>query len=287
MTLPRPLTSVLLASLGFGIGLMATLASCGRATNTGSEPGSHPVLVSAAASLSFVMPELVAAFEAKHGDAREVAREVEIIVNTASTGQLCQQIEQGAPVDLILAADRAHVEELAEHGHVVPGTLATYALGHLVLWSDAAEGDQAPLVSDLARLGERRLAIANPRHAPYGVAARSALRALKLWDTTQDQRVLAENVRQALQFAETGDVDYAIVPLALAKRTDGRYTALPRDGYEALAQSLALIRGGLAPVAAGSFRDFLLSSEGRDILAAHGFAPGTGDSTPAPKGARP
>ncbi len=200
-------------------------SACAKSdAKTGSGPESQAtLLVSAAASLSFVLPELAEGFEASTG--------MSFVANVASTGQLAQQIEQGAPVDLFLSADSDHVDQLEAGGLLLPDSRAVYARGRLVLWSHASEGDEPPALKALGGQKAGRLAIANPRHAPYGVAARDTLRSMGLWEATEERRVLAENVRQALQFAETGDVELAMVPLPLARRTAGRFPETHESPY--------------------------------------------------------
>lgn len=267
----RP-TRLTLLAMAIGALLAVGAVGCAPGPPRGEPPPTKELLISAASSLSFALPELAARYEAKTG--------TRLAFNVASTGQLCQQIEQGAPVDVLLAADKAYVDELDARGLVARDSRAVYALGRLVLWTLGEGADHDPRLAELSRKTERRLAIANPRHAPYGIAAQEALRSLGLWESRQGSLILAENARQALQFAETGDVDFAIVPLSLALRTKGRYTTVPASAYRSLEQTCAIIAGSRSPEEARRFRDFLLSGAGRAILDAHGFSKPT--SAPAP-----
>jgi molybdate transport system substrate-binding protein len=225
--------------------------------------------VSAASDLTAAFGEIGREFAVETGQ--------RVIFNFGSTGQLAQQISQGAPVDLFAAASLSYIDELERAGLVVPGTKQVFGRGRIVLWQ---RGD-SPLVieriADLARPEVRRVAIANPDHAPYGAAARAALRSAGVWEAVQPKLVLGENVRQALQYAETGNVDVAIVALSLSvpaaapADAPGRFTLIPAELYPPLDQSLAVIRGAQAEAAARAFAAWVVSSRGQAILRKYGF----------------
>src|SRR5579884_3270567 len=152
--------------------------------------------VAAAADLSCLEPGLVNAFEQQAG--------VHITVTLGASGILRQQIENGAPYDVFLSANEQYVRDLAAAGVIDPSSVRIYALGRLGLWSrDSRFRD----VSQLQRPDLVHLAIANPEHAPYGAAARDFLQRRGIWDAVRSRVVYGENVRQALQFAETGNAD--------------------------------------------------------------------------------
>jgi molybdate transport system substrate-binding protein len=171
------------------------------------------LLVSAASNLILAFEEVGARYEEETG--------TQVTVNFAASGQLAQQIEQGAPVDIFLSANTAYVEELAVKGWVQADSVQIYARGRLTLWTRADASLTVETVEDLLNPEVRRVAIANPEHAPYGVAAREALQTAGVWEEIQSKLVPGENVRQALQYAETGNVDAAIVPLSLSITSQG------------------------------------------------------------------
>ncbi len=197
----RAMSLAALLLLGVGV----CLASCRGPQGDSPAPG--PLTVSAAADLTYAFQEIGKAFEAETGHT--------VVFNFGSTGQLAQQIEQGAPVDVFAAANVSFIDELEQQGLILTDTKQLYARGRLALWLRADSPLEISHIEDLTQPGVRRIAIANPDHAPYGMAAREALQAAGVWEAVQPRLVLGENVRQTLQYAETGNVDVAIVALSL------------------------------------------------------------------------
>ncbi len=187
----------------------------------GDNPASGPLTVSAAADLTYAFQEIGEAFEAETGNT--------IVFNFGSTGQLAQQIEQGAPVDLFAAANVSFIEDLERQGLILAGTKQLYARGRLTLWLRADSPLEVSRIEDLTQPGIRRIAIANPDHAPYGGGAAGAAGSRRVGGRAA-RLVLGENIRQTLQYAETGNVDVAIaalslsVPAAAAGGEEGRWT---------------------------------------------------------------
>jgi len=235
----------------------------------GCRPAAGELTVSAAADLTYAFQEIAAQFEAATGQ--------RVAFNFGSTGQLAQQIEQGAPVDLFAAANISFVEDLAARGLVLPDTVQLYARGRIVLWTRADSGLRLERPEDLLRPEVRRIAIANPDHAPYGVAARQALQTAGVWDAVQPKLVLGENVRQTLQYAETGNVDVAIVALSLSvpaaagSAVAGRWTLIPQELHAPIDQALAVVKGSRREAAARAFAAFINGPQGRPIMRKYGF----------------
>jgi molybdate transport system substrate-binding protein len=177
----------------------------------------------------------------------------------AATGSLAQQIRNGAPFDLFLSADERTTKDLVEDGHLDQG-IVVYAQGRLGLWS--REGLAASF-NDLKNPGVKFIAIANPEHAPYGIAARRALETQGLWDTIQPKIVYGENVRQALQLAESGNADAVITSWTLLK---GRGVLLPAAWHDPIRQSAGVVKSSTQQELARRFLNFLMSAEGRKIL---------------------
>jgi molybdate transport system substrate-binding protein len=233
-------------------------------------PSAAPVTltISAASDLTGAFTEIGKLYERKTGN--------HVIFNFGATGQLAQQIEQGAPVDLFAAANVSYVEELAGKGLILPDTQQKYALGHIVLWTRTDSTLKLERLEDLARPEVSRIAIANPDRAPYGMAAKQALQAAGLWDALQPKLVIGENVRQAMQYAETGNVDAAIVALSLsvpaaAGDKPGHYVLIPQELYKPLDQGLAVIKGTQHEGAARDFAAFVGAPEGQKVLEKYGF----------------
>jgi len=225
--------------------------------------GSATLTVSAAADLTSAFEELGKVFERETG--------IKVTFNFGSTGQLTQQIEQGAPVDLFAAANIRFIEELEQKNLILPDTKALYAQGRITLWTRA--GTTLPLerIEDLARADVRKVAIANPEHAPYGVAAREALQSTGVWQAVQPKLVFGENVVQTLQYAETGNVDAAIVALSISVGSGGRWVLVPREAHRPLNQALAVVRSTRREAGARRFATFINSPSGRPIMRKYGF----------------
>ena len=231
---------------------------------TGPLPAAPPQLtVSAAANLKAACERIGSEFGAASG--------TRVLFNFGATGKLAAQIEQGAPVDLLVAADTATPLRLEGLGLTVPGSLQVYARGRLVLWGRADADFRLDTLEDLTRPEVRRIAIADPRLAPYGLAARQALEATGLWGQLQGKIVPAENVAQALQYAESGNVEATLVARSLCAEGQGRWTLVPASLHEPLDQALVVIRGTGRETEAQRFAEFLLGERGRRILSDFGY----------------
>jgi len=196
-----------------------------------------------------------------------------VTFNFGSTGQLAQQIEQGAPVDVFVAADQLFIDELAASGHVLADSITLYAQGRITLWTRADSPLTFDDLDDLTQPGVERIAIANPEHAPYGIAAREALQSAGLWERLQPQLILGENVTQTLQYAETGNVDVAIVALSLsiAAGDSGRWTLILAEQHNPLNQALAVVSRTTHEAEARQFVEFITSGAGREVMRRYGF----------------
>jgi molybdate transport system substrate-binding protein len=242
------------------IGLL--LAAC---ASPAAPPKPEPLLVSAASNLILAFEELGARYEQETG--------TPVTFNFAASGQLAHQIDQGAPVDLFAAANVAYVEDLAAKGRILPDSVQVYARGRLTLWTRADSAITVKTIENLLQPEIRRVAIANPEHAPYGVAARQALQTAGVWNAVQPKLVLGENVRQTLQFAETGDVDVAIVPLSLSVTSDGHWVLVPEDLHAPIDQALGVVADSPRQAQASDFAAFIAGPEGSAILRKYGFLP--------------
>jgi len=222
-----------------------------------------PLTVSAASDLTPAFTEIGALFEAQTG--------VPVDFNFGSTGQLTQQIEAGAPVDVFAAANVSYIDQLDEKGLILSDTKVPYARGRIVVWTRA----DSPLdITDLNQLTSpdiAHIAIANPDHAPYGVAAREAMQSVGVWDTVQDKLVLGENISDTLRLAESGNVDVAIVALSLSINGDGQWTLIPEDVHEPIDQALAVIKSTKHEEEARAFAEYVNSDVGRDVMRGYGF----------------
>lgn len=228
---------------------------------------SGPV-IACASDLQFAMQEISRAFSRETG--------ASVRLTFGASGNLARQIEQGAPFELFLSADEGFIFRLAEQ-RLARDRGVLYATGHLVLFAPAgsvlaADLSVAGLRAGLADGSIRRLAIANPEHAPYGRAAREWLQTHGLWEAAQDALVLGENVSQAAQFATSG-AQAGILPLSLAMAPQvgggGRYVPLKEADHQPLRQRMALLRNASAD--AVRFYEYLQSEPAREIMRRYGF----------------
>jgi molybdate transport system substrate-binding protein len=185
-----------------------------------------------------------------------------------SSGQLKSQILGGARYHLFLSADAGYVRELEQAGRTL--TTTAYAVGRLALaWRDRLPPLTA--IVDLVRPDVKRIAIAQPSHAPYGRAAQQAVTGAGLWEQVKDRIVYAENIRQATDYVEGGNADAGLVALALVIKSGSPYLTIPALLHDAIVQTGAVIKGTSVESGARSILAFLSGPEGQEALAEYGF----------------
>jgi molybdate transport system substrate-binding protein len=231
------------------------------------------VFVAAAADLNFAMKEMIGPFERQTGH--------RVKLSFGSSGNFYSQIVNGAPYDMFFSADVSYPRKLEAAGMAESETLFVYAMGRIVIWvpiNSPIDLDRSGMQA-LSDPSIRKIAIANPAHAPYGRAAVAAMEHFKIYEKLQDKLVSGESVLQAAQFVQSGAADIGIIPLSLAlapvMRQSGRYWRIPSDTYPKIEQGALILKrarqsGDLA--AAQAFRDWVRSRQGRDVLARFGFA---------------
>jgi len=224
------------------------------------------ITVAAAADLKFALDTIISDFHVLHpGD------QVDVVYG--SSGTFNAQIRQGAPYDLYFSADISYPRELEQAG-LAASSVQAYAVGRLVLWSTTHDAAVMTLAS-LAEPQIRRVAIANPAHAPYGRRAEEALRASGLWAQVEPKLVYGENIAQTAQFVQSGNAQVGIIALALALNPEladkGGYFLVPDTLHQPLEQGFIITRrGGDKPLAA-KFATWIGSEAARAVLARHGF----------------
>ncbi|HEC60532.1 hypothetical protein LCGC14_2803490 [marine sediment metagenome] len=221
------------------------------------------VLIAVASNFHSTMKQLVVAFE------KQTAYKV--IVTPGATGKIYAQIQHGAPYDLFFAADKKRPELLEKNNTIVPGTRQTYAKGKLVLWSPdkASIQNQADV---LTTSNFNHLAIANPKLAPYGLAAQQVLEHLNLWDTLQNKLVRGENIGQTYQFVASGSAELGFVALSQVKQPNetipGSVWMIPGDLYQPIEQQAVQLNN---TAAATAFMSFLNTSKAKKIIESYGY----------------
>jgi molybdate transport system substrate-binding protein len=214
--------------------------------------------------------DLIPAFE-EIGKEFESAYKTKVVYSFGSTGLLTRQVENGAPMDVFAAASVDFIDQLDQKGLILPGSKVIYARGRITLWTTKERNLKITDIRDLRRDDVQRIAIANPDHAPYGMAAREALQSAGVWESVKEKLVYGENIRQTLQFAETGNVEVAIVALSLSKQGNGEWTLIPENLHKPINQALAVIKGTKNEKAAREFAAFVTGAQGQAILAKYGF----------------
>lgn len=251
------------ALLIVGAGLFAGLRPI-----AGSEK-KRRVTIAAASDLKFALDELVNGFRAENPGA-------EVQVTYGSSGNFLAQISNGAPFDVFLSADVAYPRKLVEQG-LVQDDVFLYAVGRIVLW--VPKGSSLAVeqlgMKTLLEPAARRIAIANPQHAPYGRAAESAMKSQGVYEAVKDKLVLGENIAQTSQFVESGNADVGIIALALAlapvMKDKGQYWEVPLDAYPRMEQGGAILKRAQDVELAKRFRDYLIGPQGKALLERYGF----------------
>ena len=251
------------------VATLLLLTGCGGA-RAGGDDG-VTVRVAAASSLKPALDEVAAAVTDAHP-------ELDVEVVYGSSGAFVAQIVNGAPYDLYLAADLEHPQRLVEEGLAESEELFTYGVGRLVVWTpEGSPVDPAGGVAVLADPRVRTVAIANPQHAPYGVAAVAAMEEAGVHDAVEPKLVLGENVGQAGEFVRSGNADAGIVAMSVvladAFRDVGRWTEVPPGTFPPLEQGGVVLPDADDADAARAVRDTLLGPAGRRVLERYGFDP--------------
>jgi molybdate transport system substrate-binding protein len=264
----RCATFVLAASVAWALTQDRLAGSASQSTAAlGGSP--QTVRVAAAADLKFALDEVAARLARQQPSIR-------IAATYGSSGSVHAQLRQRAPFDVYLSADVEYPRDLVAHGIGSDRDLFTYALGRIVVWVPRQSKLAIESQGLRALQGASRVAIANPRHAPYGKAAEEALRQAGVWTSVSRKVVLGENVAQAAQFVQSGAADASIIAkslaLAPAMRSAGRFWEVPESAYAPLTQGGLILPWAVSRDAAVRVRDYLLSDAGRELLMANGFS---------------
>lgn len=241
------------------------LSGCSRATDMPDR-----IHVAAAASLKYAMPDIIARFHDAHP-------EWTVEATYGSSGNFYAQLKSRAPFDIFFAADMKYPGQLIEEGHVEAGELFHYASGSLVLWTphDTPIDVQEMKTGALFHPSVAKIAVANPRHSPYGQASESALRAYGVFIPNQAKLVYGENITQAAQFIESGSAQIGLIALSLARAPAladrGTYWEIPTDRYPPIEHGGVILPWSNNRALAAAFRDYVLGDAGRDLLSQHGF----------------
>lgn len=236
----------------------------------GSFVSAQEITVAAAADMSAALPKLVAAYTKKSGQT--------VKLSFGASGNLTNQIRNGAPFDIFFSADEEYPQQLIAEKLAVKGTLYRYAVGRLVFWisSDSPLDLSKQGINALLDPSVKKISIANPATAPYGRAAEATLRHYGIYDQIASRLVVGENVSQAAQFVESGNAQAGLIALshalAPAMKDKGRYWPVPLDAYPTLNQAAVVLAKSKEPDAARKFLEFLRTPEATSLLTSYGFS---------------
>ena len=227
------------------------------------------ITVAAAADLQFAMQEVGTRFQQESG------KTVKLIYG--SSGNFAQQLQNGAPFDLFFSANLDYPKQLEAAGLTEPGTFYQYAIGKLVVW--VPKDSKLDLSAGLKVLLDpsiKKIAIANPQHAPYGKAAVAALQKESIYDQVKDKFVLGENISQTASFVASGSADVGIIALSLAlspnMKDKGRYAEVPAGDYPAIEQACVIMRSSKNKDVAQQFEKFIQTPPIKELFKKYGFA---------------
>ena len=224
--------------------------------------------IAAASNLVYCLEELNSQFKKQYPN-------LEIKVTTGASGNFFAQIQQNAPYEVYLSADVIFPQQLVDKQLADAKTLSIYARGQAVLWTNNKNIDLNQGLSVLTQTNIKRIAIANPEHAPYGQAAKAALQQAKMWQAIQPKLVLGENIAQTLQFVQTQNADVGVVALSLLRAPQlagqGQYWLIPTHFYPPLEQAVVVTKRGKNNPLAYDYLKFIKSPPAQKILADYGF----------------
>ena len=226
------------------------------------------IAIAAASDLNFAIKEVIAKYEKATGN--------HVKLSVGSSGNFFAQIQNGAPFDLYFSADIGYPKKLEEAGLTVPGSLYRYAVGRIVLWTNHRSQRDVSKGMDLLRdRAVKKIAIANPKHAPYGRAAVAAMQHFKVYDEAKDRLVMGENISQAAQFIESGACDVGVIALSLAlaptMKAAGTYWEIPSEAHPPLEQGAAILKSSKLQKTAQEFIEFMQGTQGQEIMRRYGF----------------
>jgi molybdate transport system substrate-binding protein len=231
-------------------------------------PAKTEVVVAAAADLKFAMDSLISIFSAQNPS-------IAIKITYGSSGSFFEQINNGAPFDIFFSADIDYPQKLKDANKTLT-PVTQYATGHLVLWSKTVDPSRQQM-NTLLDNAVKKIAIANPAHAPYGKRAEETLHYYNLYDKIKEKLVFGENISQTAQYAQSGAADAGLIALSLAlspsmKQAGGKYWVVPEQAHQPLKQGFVLLAHSKDNPGAAQFAKFVSSSTATAILKGFGFA---------------
>lgn len=235
-------------------------SACGGSTS--SSPANQQIVVAAASDLRPAFEDLAWKFTEDTG--------IDVVFSFGSSGQLREQIINGAPFDVFASANAQFVDDVISADRAVAESKTIYAVGRIVLWS----ADPNTLPNDITLLQNSeyaRIAIANPTHAPYGIAAEQALKSAGIYDAVKNKLVFGENISDTKQIIDSGNASIGIIALSLAIADGREYVVVPETLHEPLIQAAVITATGEQVSTAQAWIDYMSSPKGLEIMSRYGF----------------
>jgi molybdate transport system substrate-binding protein len=226
------------------------------------------ITVAAAADLQFAMQDVASRFQ------KQTGRTLKLIYG--SSGNFFQQIQNGAPFDMFFSANLDYPKKLEAAGLIEPGSFYQYAKGKIVIWvRNDSKLDLSSGMQVLLNPSVKKIAVANPQHAPYGQAAVAAMQKENIYEKVKDKFVLGENISQTASFVVSGSADAGIVALSLAlspnMKDKGRYAEIPAGDYPAIEQACVIVASSKNRETARQFLSFIKTPAIADVFRSYGF----------------
>jgi molybdate transport system substrate-binding protein len=226
------------------------------------------IMVAVAADLQFAMQDISARFQRESGKT--------VSVTYGSSGNFFQQLQNGAPFDMFFSANLDYAKKLESAGLTEPGTYYEYAKGKIVLWvPNESKIDLNSGMNVLLEASIKKIAVANPQHAPYGQAAVAAMQKENIYDKVKNKLVLGENISQTASFVASGSADIGIVALSLVlspnMKAKGRYIEVPGRDYPPIEQACVILRSSKNKDTAQQFLSFVKTAAIAEVLKNYGF----------------
>ena len=227
------------------------------------------ITIAAASDLQSVMQDITSRFQ------KETGKSVKLIYG--SSGNFYQQIQNGAPFDMFFSANLEFPKKLESAGLIEPESFYEYAIGKIVIWvPNSSKLDLTPGLQSLLNPAIKKIAIANPIHAPYGQAAVAAMKKEGVYDKVSDKLVLGENISQTASFVMSESADVGIVALSLARYTNmkdkGRYVEIPGNDYPVIEQACVILKSSQQKETAKAFLNFIKTPAIAELFRGYGFA---------------
>ena len=219
--------------------------------------------VAAASDLTKAFTELGTAFESTNN--------CKVTFSFGSTGMLAEQIINGAPFDVFAAANESIITDLDEKDSIISDTIQLYALGRIGLATLKDSNFEVRTMDDLKNPEFKVIAIANPDHAPYGLAAKQAIETAELWDTLEPKMIFGKNISETLSYLTTGNADVAFIALSLNDEATLDFNLIDSDMHEPLRQAMAVVKHTQNEVLARAFIEYVNGPEGKEIMQKYGF----------------